>query len=45
MDAVLAILVIMLLGSIACLFIVPPFLARIENSGEVNVFGIKFLGK
>jgi hypothetical protein len=42
---VLVILVVMLLGSIVSMFVVPPFLFRIKDSGEVNFFGIKFLGK
>ena len=42
MDAVLVILVIMLLGSLAATFVVPPFLARIDRRGEVNFFGIRF---
>ncbi len=42
MDAVLVILLIMLLGSAAATFIIPPYLARIDRTGEVNFFGIKF---
>jgi hypothetical protein len=42
---VLTILVVMLLGSLVSLFVIPPFLFRIKDSGEVDVFGIKFLGK
>jgi hypothetical protein len=42
---VTVILVVMLLGSLVSLFVVPPFLFRIKDSGEVNFFGIKFLGK
>jgi len=44
-DFVLIILVVMAVGSLVCLFVVPPFLFQIKDSGEVNVFGIKFLGK
>ncbi len=45
MNVVLVILVIMAVGSLACLFVIPPFLFQIKDSGEVDVFGIKFLGK
>jgi hypothetical protein len=41
---VLVILLIMLAGSIVCLFVIPPFLSKIEPSGRVNFFGIPFLG-
>ncbi len=41
--AVLTILIVMLVGSIGCLFIIPPFLLKIEPTGRVNFFGIKFL--
>ncbi len=41
---VLSILVVMLAGSIGAVFIVPPFLDKIEPSGRVNFFGIPFLG-
>jgi hypothetical protein len=41
---VLAILIIMLAGSIVSLVVVPPFLSKIEPSGRVNFFGIPFLG-
>ncbi len=43
MNAVLAILVLMLVGSVIALFIVPPFLYKIERTGRVDFFGIKFL--
>jgi len=42
---VTAILVVMLVGSLISMFVVPPFLFKIKDSGEVNFFGIKFLGK
>jgi hypothetical protein len=45
MDPVLAFLVIMAVGSIGAALVVPPYLRRIEPSGRVNFFGIKFLGK
>ncbi len=45
MNFVLIILVVMAVGSLVCLFVVPPFLFQIKDSGEVDVFGIKFLGK
>ncbi len=40
---VLTLLVIMLVGSLVCLFVIPPFLGKIEPTGRVNFFGIKFL--
>jgi hypothetical protein len=40
---VLTLLVIMLVGSLVSLFVIPPFLAKIEPTGRVNFFGIKFL--
>jgi hypothetical protein len=43
--AVLIILLVMLAGSVISLFVIPPYLNRIEPSGRVNFFGIKFLGK
>ena len=36
-------LVIMLVGGLACTFLIPPFLHKIEPTGRVNFFGIKFL--
>jgi predicted RND superfamily exporter protein len=41
-DFVLIILVVMALGSVVALAVVPPFLNKIEPSGRVNFFGIKF---
>ncbi len=43
MNVVLVLLVIMLVGSVAAMIIVPPFLFKIERTGRVNFFGIKFL--
>lgn len=43
-DFVLVVLVVMAVGSIGALIVVPPYLNRIEPSGRVNFFGIKFLG-
>ena len=40
---VLTLLVVMLVGSLGCLFIIPPFLFKIERTGRVNFFGIRFL--
>lgn len=40
---VLTLLVVMLIGSIACLFVIPPFLHKIERTGRVDFYGIKFL--
>ncbi len=39
---VLAFLIIMLVGSLAATFIVPPYLFRIDRTGQVNFFGIRF---
>jgi hypothetical protein len=39
---VLTILIIMLAGSIVATFLVPPFLFKIQRTGEVNFFGIRF---
>lgn len=43
MNVVLILLVVMLIGSIGAMLIVPPFLHKIEPSGRVDFFGIKFL--
>ncbi|GAC1308731.1 MAG: hypothetical protein NVS2B3_07570 [Vulcanimicrobiaceae bacterium] len=43
MDIVLVLLVIMLIGSIVSLIVIPPFLFKIERTGRVDFFGIKFL--
>jgi hypothetical protein len=40
---VLGLLVVMLVGSIGAMLVVPPFLHKIEPTGRVNFFGIKFL--
>jgi len=40
--AVLTILIIMLVGSLAATFVIPPFLYRIERTGRVDFFGIRF---
>jgi predicted RND superfamily exporter protein len=42
-DFVLVVLVVMAVGSIVSLIVVPPFLYKIERTGRVNFFGIKFL--
>ena len=39
---VLVLLVLMLIGSLAATFVVPPFLFKIDRTGQVNFFGIKF---
>ncbi len=39
---VLAFLIIMLVGSLAATFVIPPFLFKISRTGEVNFFGIRF---
>ena len=43
LDVVLVLLVVMLIGSIVCMVVIPPFLFKIERTGRVNFFGIKFL--
>ena len=43
MDIVLVLLVIMLIGSIASMIVIPPFLFKIERTGRIDFFGIKFL--
>ncbi len=40
---VLIFLVVMLVGSAIATFVIPPFLFKIERTGRVNFFGIKFL--
>ncbi len=40
---VLDILIAMLVGSVVCMFVIPPFLFKIERTGRVDFFGIKFL--
>ncbi len=42
---VLIFLIVTLVGSMIATLVVPPFLKKIEPSGRVNFFGIKFLGK
>ena len=39
---VVTLLIIMLVGSLASTFLIPPFLAKIDRTGQVNFFGIKF---
>lgn len=43
MNVVLVLLIIMLVGSVISLLVVPPFLFKIERTGRVDFFGIKFL--
>ena len=43
MNVVLVLLIVMLVGSIGAMLIVPPFLNKIERTGRVNFYGIKFL--
>ena len=38
----MAFLIIMLVGSLASTFLIPPFLRKIDRTGQVNFFGIKF---
>jgi hypothetical protein len=45
LNFVLLILIVMLVGSVVSLVVVPPFLYKISDSGQVDFFGIKFLGK
>jgi len=42
-NIVLLLLVVMLLGSIVSLIVIPPFLFKIERTGRIDFFGIKFL--
>ncbi len=42
MDPVLGFLVALLLGSIGGMILIPPFLFKIDRTGRVNFFGIKF---
>jgi hypothetical protein len=44
-DPVLIILIVMAIGSVVSVLVVPPFLYKIKDSGQVDFFGIKFLGK
>jgi hypothetical protein len=44
-DPVLVILIVMAVGSVISVLVVPPFLYKIKDSGQVDFFGIKFLGK
>jgi hypothetical protein len=39
---VMAFLIIMLVGSLASTFLIPPFLAKIDRTGQVNFFGVRF---
>ncbi len=43
MNVVLGLLVLMLVGSVIAMLVVPPFLFKIERTGRVNFYGIKFL--
>lgn len=43
MNVVLVLLVIMLVGSVIAMFVVPPFLFKIERTGRVDFYGFKFL--
>ena len=43
MNVVLVLLIVMLVGSIGAMLVVPPFLHKIERTGRVNFYGIKFL--
>lgn len=43
MNVVLVLLIIMLVGSVVAMLVVPPFLFKIERTGRINFFGIKFL--
>jgi hypothetical protein len=43
LDVVLVFLVIMLVGSVIAMFVVPPFLFKIERTGRVDFYGFKFL--
>jgi len=43
LNVVLGLLVLMLVGSVIAMLVVPPFLFKIERTGRVNFYGIKFL--
>ncbi len=43
MNVVLVLLIVMLIGSIVSMLVIPPFLFKIERTGRVDFFGIKFL--
>ena len=43
MNVVLVLLIVMLIGSIIAMLVIPPFLFKIERTGRVNFYGIKFL--
>lgn len=43
MNVVLVLLIVMLVGSVIAMLVVPPFLHKIEPTGRVDFFGIKFL--
>ncbi len=43
MNVVLVLLLIMLVGSVIAMFVVPPFLFKIERTGRVEFYGFKFL--
>lgn len=43
LNVVLILMVVMLVGSIISMLVIPPFLFKIERTGRVNFFGIKFL--
>lgn len=43
MNVVLALMIVMLVGSMIAMLVVPPFLHKIERTGRVNFYGIKFL--
>jgi hypothetical protein len=36
---VLVILIVMAVGSVACFFVMPPLLDRIDRTGKVGIFG------
>ncbi|GAC1397408.1 MAG: hypothetical protein NVS2B8_08430 [Vulcanimicrobiaceae bacterium] len=43
MNVVLVLLMLMLVGSVVAMIVVPPFLHKIEPTGRVDFYGIKFL--
>jgi len=42
-NVVLVLLVLMLVGSVIATIVIPPFLHKIDRTGRVDFYGIKFL--
>jgi len=41
-NVVLVLLIVILVGSVGGMFVIPPYLAKIDRTGRVNFFGIRF---